>query len=685
MVEIKTKGLLEKTQERLKAAKAYAKADGREAQAERLYEKLKGKYYRDDDIGKIKIEGVAGYTYQTRPTIHLRRPHVSVSAKTPKFVTSVDNKDKQLNNARNAIIAELALNQEYQEIEIEDEVNAVVQDVVCPYPVGSIKIGYSYETQFSELDEYQKVVSDRIWGMRVRPFEVFIDSQAVGRKSYRYYFHEIWKPTQWVKDNKDFSSAARKQIASNAYPKWLENRRGVEDKSAFDMTAIYELHDLEHNQIAVFSEGASDWLLDPYDFPYPFRGGQFLFFNPWPLNDDFYGRCGASLIESQIDETNLFRSRSAKVLKRFPVVNLYNKGAWSIEQQRKWKDADDCENLEVNDINQIRTEKMPGFPGDWWRYQEVVERDQEKISGSSSMRRGEVTAVKPTTAQIIEGHGNLRDADIREEVGKLYSRMAHKHLALMAKYYTRPKWIKITGGLVLPKSIQTETTDQGPFLLYTNEDIKGNYDFSIDVQSLVPVNKEVQAKVLMETIQGVARMADIQIPTIQDAVHSFFKNHDIEKMFVEVVKMQGVDLNKWKKEDEPEELVDPALENEHVLKGGLLADPDKDEPHEFHERVHGALAQSLGSSMDPRFTEIARHLKIHTAHRMTQAAQQPQRPIIPQGQQPMTQTEQSTFLQQGVPPVNMPGAVPMAPQMPQNPPVIPQRAGILNRLRGLMR
>lgn len=673
MVEIKTQGLLEKVQERLKACQAYAKSDERESRQERLYRKLKGLYHKGSEPkNAVKVEGIAAYTYQTRPTFHFRRPSISVSAKTPKFVTSIGEEEKSLNNTRNAMIMELALNQEYKEIEIEDEVNAMIQDAICPYDFAGLKVGYSYMTQFSQVEEAEKVVEDRIWGMRVCPEDIFIDWQSTGKKSLRYYFHRIWKPVQWAKDHKDFSKKGREQVTAASIPDFLKNRYGqTENQSGFDMAALYEYHDLEENQIGLFCFGASDWLLDPYNFPYKFRGGQFVFFVPYPLNNDFYGRCGAHMIEPQVDETNTFRNRVSSVIKKFPMVNFYQKGAWSIEQQRKWKDAEDAENIEVTDLNGIRTQLIPPVSADAWRYQEVIERDQEKVSGSSAMRRGQVTAVKPTTAQIIEGHGNLRDADIREEVAKIYRRTAQKHADLMIQYYTRPKWVRITGGMTVPKDVQLEMTDQGPFLLYTNQDIAGNYDFDIDVQSLVPINKEVQAKVLMETLAGVSKMP----PYVQE---QFFSTYNVPEIISEVVKMQGVDLNKYKNEEEPAGQTDPTLEDEHVLKGGILEHPAEGEPDEQHASVHAATVRALGGnpddpnpSPDPRINEIKRHYRIHVARIMRK-----------QTMTPMPQEMGEVQLgQMG----GMPGAVPPRPVLPPTTPPLPRRAGIAAQIRDILK
>ena len=150
---IKTSGLLEKIKNRLKAAKSYAEADGRKETRERLYRKLKGHYYSDVEIRdgreRIKVENVAGLTYQMRPSYHFRRPHVSVSSLTPKFVTEIGGAEQTVNNVRNAQMMEIAINQEFKAMEVDEEVNAMIQDWLCPYEIGAIKIGMGNRTLYS--------------------------------------------------------------------------------------------------------------------------------------------------------------------------------------------------------------------------------------------------------------------------------------------------------------------------------------------------------------------------------------------------------------------------------------------------------------------------------------------------------------------------------------------------------
>ena len=79
---IKVSGLFQKVKDRLKASKSYAEADGRKETRERLYRKLKGQYYSTvemtDTRERIKVENIAGLTYQMRPSYHFPRPNIPV-------------------------------------------------------------------------------------------------------------------------------------------------------------------------------------------------------------------------------------------------------------------------------------------------------------------------------------------------------------------------------------------------------------------------------------------------------------------------------------------------------------------------------------------------------------------------------------------------------------------------------
>lgn len=665
---IKTPGLLTKIKDRLKAAKSYAEADGRKESRERLYQKLKGHYYSDVELktggDRIKVENVAGLTYQMRPSYHFRRPQVSVTALTPKFVTERGGAEQTVNNVRNATMMEIALGQEFRAMEVDEEVNAMVQDWICPYEFGAIKVGYGDRTLYSSY-EADKVNTGGVWAIRTCPDDIFVDWQAHGKRSIGWYFHAIHKPVQWIKDNKDFNPKARAMVTAQKTPDYLKSRlKNDAAPTPYDMGCVYEGHDLETGQIMVFAEEGTDWLIDPYDFPYDYKGAQFIFLNPMPLNNDFYGRNFISLAEPQIDEINSYRTRMIKIFKRWPVVNFFKKGAWSIEQQRKWEDADDCENLEVNDPAGIDTRTMPSLPADMWRGMEVCERDMEKELGTSAMRRGEVSAVKPTTAQIIEGHGNIRDADIREEVAKVYKKLALKVGDLMIQFYDQPRWVKLTGGMKAPEGMTVEESPQGPFVLYSSNDIAGNYDFDPDVTSMVPINNETKAKVIIDSIAAVPKLP----PDVQKTIR---EKYDLSEVFIAAIKMQGVDLTQWEREEEPDNQDDPWEENNFVLKGGRLQEPHEKEKHATHFAVHSRVLQMLAvNPQDPRFIELARHNQIHK-ELDANSRQAPQIPGMmqqgPMGSGPMPG---QSGMSQG-----MPGAVPGGPALPPVPPVTPFMGG----------
>jgi len=620
-----TNGLFEKVKDRLKASKSYALADGRKESRARLYRKLKGKYYDTEETTsnpeRIKVETIAGLTYQQRPVYHFRRPHVSVEANTPKFITEIDGVEKELNNVDNAVMMEIALNQELKTMDVEDEVNAIIQDWICPYEFGALKVGYGNKTLFSSYDT-DKVNADGVWVLRTCPDDIFVDWQARGKKSIGYYFHAIHKPLQWIKDNKDFNVKARQAVASEKTPDYLKDRlRNEERASSYDVGCIFEYHDLETGQIAVLSEAGNEWLTDPYDFPYDYKRSQFVFLIPMPLNNDFYGRCYVSLAEPQVDEINSYRTRLVRIFKKWPVVNFFKKGAWSLEQQRKWQDADDSENIEVNDPAGIETRTMPSLPADIWRTQELMERDMEKELGTSSMRRGEVSAVKPTTAQIIEGHGNIRDADVREDVAKIYRTASSKICDLMIQFYDKPRWVKLTGGMRLPSGVTREQVGETAFALYSSSDIRGNYDFSCDVTSMSPVNNELKAKILLESYKGI-------LTSPSDIQQQFMAKYDINGLFYDIVKMQGVDLNRWAKQKEAENQDDPWAENEHVLGGGILMEPSESEKHRYHSEIHGQALRILATNpSDPRFIELARHDQIHKIKLLKQEPPPPQQSV----------------------------------------------------------
>lgn len=675
---IKTMGLLEKIQNRLKASKSYANADGRKESRLRLYRKLKGQYYSDVEIGdgkdRIKVENVAGLTYQMRPSFHFRRPHVSLEAKTPKFITEIGGQRKEVNNIRNAMIAEVALNQELDTIEIEEEVNAMIQDWICPYEFGALKIGYGNRTLYSSY-EVDKVNTEGVWALRTRPDDIFVDWQAQGKRSIGYYFNAIHKPLQWIKDYKEFSSKARSQVGADKMPDFLQSRLKADAVGTpSDMGTIYEYHDLDTGQIAVVGEECNDWLIAPYDFPYRFKGPQFVFMIPMPLNNEFYGRCYTSLAEPQIDETNAYRTRLTRIFKKWPVLNLHKPTAMTVEQKRAYQDSDDSDFVEVNDPAGIDTRTMPQLPSDLWNGQQLMERDMEKVLGSSAMRRGEVSGVKPTTAQIIEGHGNLRDADVREEVAKVYSKASSKLLDLMIQFYDTPRWVKLGGLANVPKDWTIEETEIGPFALYSNEDIAGNYDMKPDVTSMVPVNNEVKAKVLLETLKA--------IPTLPpDVQQDFHRKHDIGQIIYEAVKMQGIDLKKYERQEEPEDQVDPWAENECVLRGELLGEPGDEEPHLYHSMVHGRVLQLLAMNpQDPRYIELARHDQWHKAKEANRKQAMPQPGVAPPGMGQGIGVPGMPGMP-GMGPMNgmgggpMPGAVPPGPALPQVPPVMGKPGG----------
>lgn len=596
--------LYKKILNQLNVCEKYQKKDDRLDRYDRLYGKLKGEYYQGvSSQDRIKVELIAAHTYQQIPNLNFRNPYISVSAKTPKYIS---DSGESVDNLKNAEFMEAALNQEFDEISIKKEVSAMIQDAVCPYDFGVLKIGYSYATQIDNRG-YKDITRDRVWVKRVCPRDVLIDPMSTPLKINKV-FHRMWVPLQWVKDNQDFNKSVRQEVNAAGMPQNMKDLGLTQDKVDYnpDLVELFEVHDYENNQIAVFTKGCDDFLINPYDDPYQFRGPHFIFFIPYPLNDDFYGRNMSSLIEPQVDETNKFRTRMIRILKKFPYLIMCTPDAWTKQQRKAWADSEDGEIAEATNPSEIMVHSVPSLSRDFYNMSEIMERDLEKVGMTSSMRRGEVTNVKPTTAQIITGHENIRDMYLRGMVADVYEEVASKIGDLMIQYYDTPRWLKLKGDSKL-----IEGNPTAPFALYSNQDIMGNYDFKADVNSMVPVNNEVKAQVLLNTTTALLGLGQGN-----PFAEALLKKYDFEKVTAEIYKMQGVDLLKYER-PEIAEAGDAEAENQHALKGGLLKDPIDSEDHREHAMIHKAAADATGNP------EIIRHLKITLAHIAEEEAKQP--------------------------------------------------------------
>ena len=122
------------------------------------------------------------------------------------------------------------------------------------------------------------------------------------------------------------------------------------------------------------------------------------------------------------------------------------------------------------------------------QYLDILDQTVERVTGISDYRRGVVKQAKKTAFEIqqVASEQNLKVEERKGTLSSFIVSVYEKRLQLLQENATVPQIIKIT------------KDKKNLWIPWTKDDIQGEYEFDLDVDSMLKKNKEVLWKLSME-------------------------------------------------------------------------------------------------------------------------------------------------------------------------------------------
>lgn len=390
--------------------------------------------------------------------------------------------------------------------------------------------------QGAMVEHNTKIRSGHPWVRSVLPQDFFVDPEANTPEEARWFAHRFRRP--WIEVLRDsrYKKSAREQVTPEGRSPWydeMENDTGhwAENDEAVDssLVTLYEIYDKTTQSVMVITADCDEPLLEK---PYPFFGsdGPYEFFQPFPVDNSFWGLSYADSFSSQIEVLNKMRTEMMDHLQRWGKTRGAALSQHVDEEDlKRFAKTKDGDILLVNGTEKV-TDAISLFPypeiaGDAWRLVDLFYRDMEEVSGISEMDRGTGKGVQTATeASYIQQQSGLRITDMRYCFERLLRRSTNKVVQILRQFWGPERIVRITG----------ESGTSWQFVQVTGDMVDADFEVDIEPGSTEKVDKNIRVR---QTIDAMAQLVPL-VPLLQqqgydlnlpELVRLYLKNTEITK------------------------------------------------------------------------------------------------------------------------------------------------------------
>jgi hypothetical protein len=359
------------------------------------------------------------------------------------------------------------------------------------------------------------VTEDRPFIERISPFDMFVDPEATCMDDATWIAQRIIRPIEDVKSDKRYNQTARRKVTADAVVRadWMSAEDRKKRDSDIDRVTVWEYYDLKSNTICVFTEGDGDYLVEPRPIPYAF-GHPFEFIGNYEVPEEFYPTGDLEMIEAVQQELNKTRSQMMNHRKKYGRKYLYRAAALSPEGREGLESNFDNIAIEVVDDNMPLQDIIMPVPitpmsSDLYQYSDIVEQDMAQISGVNEYQRGASEMKRTATeAAMVQDAANTRSADKLAIIEVAIGRIASRVLALAQQFMTGEQVVRVVG-----------SEAQQVWIPFSYEDIKGEFDFSVEGGSTQPQNETTRRQQAIAMMNSLGPMIGTVIDPTAIAKH----------------------------------------------------------------------------------------------------------------------------------------------------------------------
>lgn len=557
----------------------------------RIKQELQGDYKKILGMMKgtpiIPINLVHAFVRTAVPSLYFRDPKLAVNPTSKKYIGT-------------AKVLEPVANDAWRKLKMKQETKKCIADTLMfghswmkvgqtavagpaepkPEPKGKKSVA-AKDPQF-ETD--QVIKDEKIWAYRVSPWDICFNADESVDPPYdcRWIAHRICKPLKTVKEmfpgNDDLKATHTYGIPEKASDQDQKRKVNAGETTvgsgmagAIPMVYIYELTDMDSNQIMYLVDGHHKPLADPKKFPYDFKGFQFsmLKFNPVP--DDPYPYGDVYAAEPQIWEIMKLLSMALSHVKRFGRQLITQENSMSATEEAKFEQGIDGALIKVKAGTDILPTPIPYPPVQTDLYN-ILDRLQllfDNIVGQSAFDRGSTTATKSRTlgeVGIIQQGTQNRASEKHDIVEDFVEEVAGKIIALKQQFTDVPEFVSATGmdvaqlnNLLSPPTpeYEGEMADETGFY-FTKKDIQGQCGISVIAGSMRPLDYDARNELLIQILRfGQALGLQPGDPCSNEIGREFFAGVDmygVERAFEEKILASGLQMDIKKLEETKNQL-----------------------------------------------------------------------------------------------------------------------------------
>lgn len=524
---------LKRCRMRVSTAKKYREKEGYDELWKRLNDLYRGKHFAEMKSEDQIAVNIAFSTINVIfPAISVNNPKITVLAREPE-------KEAQ------AVIAEAMVNYWWSHYKVKPQFRLAAKDFLM-FGFGYVKVGWKLvevEEQLSD-EEYSanlksaveerdtayedpnvdpsnlpvdadimstlpstKLVirEDRPFVERVSPKDIFVDPEATTLEDAKFIAQRIRRPLAEVKKDKRYDAAARNSVGSDSVVNkgwWDDRYKEREYGDDVKRVTVWEYYDLRNNTMEVFAESGDKFLVKPRKSPFAF-GHPFVMLRNYDVPDMFYPMGDLEAIESLNLELDQTRSQMMNHRKRYARKYLFHERAFSIDGRAALESDDDMGMVPVIDENRPLTEVLlpipvEQVPADFYQQSEIIEADVDRVSGVNEYARGAPADIRRTAteASIIQDAANARAADKLAVIEDAIGRIGERLVQLAQQFLTGDQIARVMG-----------KNGQGIWIPFDDEDIQGEFDFTVEGGSTRPHNEEQNKQTAMEMLQVLAPFA----------------------------------------------------------------------------------------------------------------------------------------------------------------------------------
>ena len=573
----------------IKNAFDYQNVDNWKENYKRTLDYLKGDY---PSTSKYRVFTQFNLLNLIVPNLYYQDPYIKVKAKRKYFTRKVGEEYVVVDNAKAAVLMENVLNCELKKIGFKTEMRKCIQDALVS-DFGILKVGYSLKTVSDTNIEYIK--DESIFVSRVPPLDFGFDPIANGPEDARYLIHRIVKPLEEVKEQ--YGSKAE-DLSGEILDETKKKKRDDSKEDAGEFCTLYEVHDQQEEKIYLTTKEKNK-TLDKKDNPHDFTGSHFIVLKFCGDNDSFRGISLLQTIEDESLAINETVSLLVQHLRMFPGMILHEKGALDDDEIDAFEHGEQGAILQVagNALREGRIKRESPVPmgGEYFAATNILQTLIDRVLGVPDFQRTVSTKRKTATEVTYE----QADSTIRREyfldfVKEAVLNVVGKVAALIQQYYTQTRIARIEGDFV-------------QFIEYTNEDIKGEYDFDFDVDSM-RFNQQAKFNSIVNGLNILGTHAQI-VPAFRELLMSL----DGKLLGKELWKQLGLNFDAFTKDPMIKKVHDPYEENDLAIKGHRIADPLPNEDHVSHFDIHRPVYMELMVAKKiQEAQELLRHMQMHS-------------------------------------------------------------------------